>query len=74
IYLLLLKEEAFKIGKEIANYVTLSNPRPVCLKLEKVYLPCILLAKKRYVGNQYESPSQQEPLFDAKGACFLFQL
>ena len=35
--------------------------------MEKVYLPCSLLSKKRYVGFAHESPSQGAPLFDAKG-------
>lgn len=61
------KDEAFKIGNEIAEAVTKTNPRPVKLKFEKVYHPCVLLAKKRYVGFKYESPQQQEPEFDAKG-------
>ena len=30
------KTEAFRIGKEIADEVTLSNPAPVKLKFEKV--------------------------------------
>lgn len=61
------KDEAFKIGDEIAKRVTEMNPRPVKLKFEKVYHPCVLMAKKRYVGFKYESPSQTEPEFDAKG-------
>ena len=27
----------------------------------------MLLAKKRYVGFKYESPDEEEPIFDAKG-------
>ncbi|KFY58978.1 hypothetical protein V496_05878 [Pseudogymnoascus sp. VKM F-4515 (FW-2607)] len=61
------KDQAFDIGNEIAERVTNMNPRPVKLKFEKVYLPCVLLAKKRYVGFQYEKKDQQEPKFDAKG-------
>lgn len=61
------REEAFSIGNEIAKAVTNLNPRPIKLKFEKVYHPCVLLAKKRYVGFKYESPSQTEPDFDAKG-------
>ena len=52
------RDEAFKIGTEIAREVTASNPPPVTLKFEKVYHPCVLLTKKRYVGYMYESPSQ----------------
>lgn len=59
--------EAFKIGAEIAAAVTAANPPPVMLKLEKVYRPCVLLSKKRYVGAMYESPTQSTPTFDAKG-------
>jgi DNA polymerase zeta len=61
------KDQAFQIGKEIADAVTNANPRPIKLKFEKVYHPCVLLAKKRYVGFKYESPNQVEPEFDAKG-------
>lgn len=61
------KDEAFDIGKEIAKSITDMNPRPVKLKFEKVYLPCVLLAKKRYVGFKYESKDQMVPDFDAKG-------
>ena len=61
------KDEAFDIGTEIAKAVTDMNPRPVKLKFEKVYFPCVLLAKKRYVGFKYESKGQVEPDFDAKG-------
>ena len=61
------KDEAFSIGQEIAKSVTDMNPRPVKLKFEKVYFPCVLLAKKRYVGFKYESKDQVQPDFDAKG-------
>lgn len=56
------REDAFKIGAEIAQRVTASNPAPVTLKFEKVYHPCVLLTKKRYVGYMYESPKQVRPL------------
>ncbi|GCC38166.1 hypothetical protein chiPu_0016678 [Chiloscyllium punctatum] len=61
------KEQAFKIGQEIADAVTATNPKPVKLKFEKVYLPCVLQSKKRYVGYMYESLDQKDPVFDAKG-------
>ncbi|XP_064595699.1 uncharacterized protein LOC135462216 [Liolophura sinensis] len=61
------KDEAFRIGQEIANTVTASNPKPIKLKFEKVYQPCVLQTKKRYFGYMYETPDQKEPVFDAKG-------
>ncbi|KAL6485419.1 hypothetical protein MHYP_G00048110 [Metynnis hypsauchen] len=61
------KEQAFKIGNEIAEAVTATNPKPVKLQFEKVYLPCVLQTKKRYVGYMYESMDQKDPVFDAKG-------
>ena len=61
------REQAFDIGAEIARDITDMNPRPVKLKFEKVYQPCVLLAKKRYVGYKFESRDQTTPEFDAKG-------
>lgn len=61
------KGQAFDIGNEMARHVTKLNPKPVKLKFEKVYHPCILLSKKRYVGFSYEYKDQKKPKFDAKG-------
>lgn len=61
------REQAFDIGEEIAATITNLNPRPIKLKFEKVYHPCVLLAKKRYVGFKYEHRKQTVPDFDAKG-------
>jgi DNA polymerase zeta len=61
------REQAFTIGEEISATITAANPRPIKLKFEKVYHPCVLLAKKRYVGFKYEHRNQKEPEFDAKG-------
>ncbi|KAL2536841.1 DNA polymerase zeta catalytic subunit [Forsythia ovata] len=60
-------KEALTIGQEMASAITEMNPSPVTLKLEKVYYPCFLLTKKRYVGYSYERPDQSNPTFDAKG-------
>uniref|UniRef100_A0A2N9HM40 DNA polymerase n=1 Tax=Fagus sylvatica TaxID=28930 RepID=A0A2N9HM40_FAGSY len=60
-------KESFRIGNEIASAITAMNPKPVTLKMEKVYHPCFLLTKKRYVGYSYETPEQTAPVFDAKG-------
>ena len=61
------REDAFRIGHEISIEVTKRNPKPIFLKLEKVYHGCILVSKKRYAGFAYESAQQKEPRFDAKG-------
>ncbi len=61
------REDAFRIGNEIAKRITTMNPRPMKLNFEKVYHPCVLMSKKRYVGFRYEKPSTTEPGFDAKG-------
>ncbi|KAI0793498.1 hypothetical protein C8Q75DRAFT_565280 [Abortiporus biennis] len=61
------KEQAFRIGQDMADTITSMNPAPVKLKFEKVYLPCVLIAKKRYVGFKFETPDEVEPTFDAKG-------
>lgn len=61
------RQEAFRIGSEIASTITAMNPNPVALKMEKVYQSCFLLTKKRYVGYSYESLNQPGPTFDAKG-------
>ncbi|GMS89106.1 hypothetical protein PENTCL1PPCAC_11281 [Pristionchus entomophagus] len=60
-------EEAFKVGKSIAEDVTADNPTPVVLKLEKVYNGCVLQAKKRYAGMAFESEEEKEGKFDGKG-------
>lgn len=61
------KDEAFKIGAEIAQRVTSSNPKPIKLQMDKVYQPCCLLSKKRYVGYKYEKSTQLKPILEAKG-------
>lgn len=40
------RAEAFGIGREIAEAVTAANPRPVTLRLDKVYHPCILQVRE----------------------------
>ena len=60
-------EEAAAVGRAIAAAVTARHPPPVALKLEKVYAPCILLAKKRYAGMAYGADGRGPPTWDAKG-------
>ncbi|POW07929.1 hypothetical protein PSHT_09769 [Puccinia striiformis] len=61
------KEESFRIGNEMADTITKRNPAPVKLEFKKVYLPCVLMAKKRYVGAKYKNLTDTKPVFDAKG-------
>ena len=61
------RADAFELGRKIAATVTEMFPAPIKLKFEKVYHPCILLAKKRYVGYSFEKEDQIKPKFDAKG-------
>ncbi|XP_065648573.1 uncharacterized protein LOC100213595 isoform X4 [Hydra vulgaris] len=61
------KETAFAVSAEIVDAVSALNPKPIKLKFEKVYQPCFLITKKRYVGYMYESLDQKVPIFDAKG-------
>ncbi|PFH36610.1 hypothetical protein BESB_048020 [Besnoitia besnoiti] len=65
-------EAAFEIGREIAYAVTQQNPAPVELELEKVFYPCCLVSKKRYVGNAYAAPNLP-PTFDAKVKAHLYR-
>ncbi|CDF77608.1 DNA polymerase zeta catalytic subunit [Chondrus crispus] len=61
------RNEAFDVGERIVKKASEMFPDPITLKLEKVYQPCILQTKKRYVGYSYESRDQALPIFDAKG-------
>lgn len=61
------KQEAFEVGGRIVEKALTMFPVPVRLQLEKIYHPCVLLTKKRYVGYAYESGDQAVPVFDAKG-------
>mmetsp|Transcript_32160 Transcript_32160/g.125521 ORF Transcript_32160/g.125521 Transcript_32160/m.125521 type:complete len:1842 (-) Transcript_32160:3575-9100(-) len=60
------RDQAHVIGQEIADQVSQEFPAPIKLQMEKVYHPCMLLTKKRYVGYMYETPDQVNPIFDAK--------
>lgn len=60
-------KQAFEIGQQIVEAVTRSNPAPIELKLEKVYHPCLLMEKKRYVGLKYSSANDTQPVIESKG-------
>ncbi|KAL6925417.1 hypothetical protein ACO0SA_000012 [Hanseniaspora valbyensis] len=61
------RQEAFKYGREMAKLITENNPAPIKLQFEKLYHPCILVTKKRYVGNMFETESVLKPILQAKG-------
>ncbi|KRX05340.1 Ribonuclease H-like domain [Pseudocohnilembus persalinus] len=60
------RQEAFQIGKQITEEINKMFPHPIELKLEKVYQPLIMVAKKRYVGYKYES-ADDKPVLEGKG-------
>ena len=60
-------QEAFLFGEEFCKAVTASNPPPIELKLEKVYVATLLQTKKKYCGMKMESPNQRKPTLDVKG-------
>lgn len=61
------KNDAFRIGREIAERVSALHPAPVLLRLEKVYQPSMLVSKKRYAGYRFDSPQQPRAVLDVKG-------
>eukprot|EP00744_Colponema_vietnamica_P014749 GILI01020645.1.p1 GENE.GILI01020645.1~~GILI01020645.1.p1 ORF type:complete len:788 (+),score=80.60 GILI01020645.1:201-2564(+) len=61
------KDDAFEIASEMCTAINCKFPSPITIKFEKVYMPCFMITKKRYVGYAYESKAQKTPRFDAKG-------
>lgn len=60
--------EAIELGKEAANYVTESFPKPIRLEFEKAYQPYLLISKKHYAGLLHHSADPNEVCkIDAKG-------
>lgn len=59
-------EEAMKLGKEAADYVSKFFVAPIKLEFEKVYCPYLLMNKKRYAGLLWTKPDKFDKL-DAKG-------
>ena len=58
-------KEAFKLGVEMANYVTSHFPKPIELEFEKIMCPFLQIAKKRYLYVEWEPGSK--PKRGAKG-------
>lgn len=59
-------EESIRLGEEAAQLVTNTFHRPIDLEFEKVYLPYLLLKKKKYAGLLYTRPDKPDYI-DNKG-------
>ena len=56
-----------EMGEEAAEMVSKTFIKPIKLEFEKVYFPCILISKKRYIGCMYENILQKNGNLEAKG-------
>ena len=64
------KTQAFEYGEKAADFITSQFREDVTLEMEKVYIPYLLIAKKRYAGLMYTPNKKGEIVFekmDAKG-------
>ncbi|PRP82977.1 DNA polymerase delta catalytic subunit-like [Planoprotostelium fungivorum] len=59
-------EEAIKLGKEAANYISEKFQKPIKLEFEKVYYPYLLINKKRYAGLLWTRAEKYDKI-DVKG-------
>lgn len=59
-------EEAMKLGREAADYISGTFIKPIKLEFEKVYYPYLLISKKRYAGLYWTSPEKFDKM-DTKG-------
>mgnify|MGYP002393429232 FL=1 len=63
------KQEAFHLGREIASTITAMNPAPMKLQLEKIYMPCIMVSKKRCVPLFAMSLAPSQGPFKVRVMC-----
>ncbi|CAI9108744.1 OLC1v1008422C1 [Oldenlandia corymbosa var. corymbosa] len=59
-------EEAMKLGREAADFISGTFIKPIKLEFEKVYFPYLLISKKRYAGLFWTNPNKFDKM-DAKG-------
>nr|CAD7425003.1 unnamed protein product [Timema monikensis] len=59
-------EEAMKLGREAAEYVSSKFVSPIKLEFEKIYYPYLLINKKRYAGLYFTKPDHYDKM-DCKG-------
>lgn len=55
-----------ELGREAAEWVSLSFTKPIRLEFEKAYHPYLLINKKRYAGLYWSNTSSYDKI-DAKG-------
>ena len=60
------REEAMKLGREAAEFVSNKFKKPIKLEFEKVYHPYLLMSKKKYAGMMWTNPKKPDKM-DAKG-------
>ncbi len=59
-------EEAMKLGKEAAEFISETFVKPIKLEFEKCYFPYLLINKKRYAGLYFTNPEKYDKM-DCKG-------
>lgn len=59
-------EEAMKLGKHAAEFISTKFVSPIKLEFEKVYFPYLLINKKRYAGLYWTNPKGHDKM-DCKG-------
>ena len=59
-------EEAMRLGKEAADFISKSFIKPIKLEFEKVYFPYMLFNRKRYAGVLWTKPDKYDKI-DTKG-------
>lgn len=59
-------EDAMKLGREAADYISGTFIKPIKLEFEKVYFPYLLISKKRYAGLYWTNPEKFDKM-DTKG-------
>jgi DNA polymerase delta subunit 1 len=58
--------ESMRLGKEAADMISQTFVKPIKLEFEKVYLPYLLMNKKKYAGLLWTKPEKYDYI-DAKG-------
>ena len=65
-------EKAFEIGHEAERKINETFISPIAMELERVYLPLIMLTKKRYCAVGYEDPNNlSKHKIDVKGMSLI---